>query len=371
MNAFLKSAIAMAGLLVSVQAVADVTFYEHRDFQGRAYATEHAVSQLGRVDFSNNASSVIVRGEAWEVCAGAAFSDYCVVLRPGGYASLADMGMNDNISSARTEKASIEAKRRAAAPPQPPQVTFYEGERFEGRTFTTAKEIRNFRRFGFNDRASSAVVQGERYEVCDGSRFRGRCKVLRPGRYDSLAAMGMNDRVSSVRAVGHDVRVTDDRYAPAPVVAQDYRRRGNERLYQANVTSVRAVVATPEQRCWVERQEVPQAAPAKTGANVTGALVGAVLGGILGHQVGNGSGQDLATVGGVVAGAAVGSQVGRGGSAPAVQTQDVKRCENLPGNARTEFWDVTYTFRGEDHRVQMTAPPGQTVTVNGRGEPRA
>jgi hypothetical protein len=31
---------------------------------------------------------------------------------------------------------------------------------------------------------------------------------------------------------------------------------------------------------------------------------------------------------------------------------------------------VTYEFRGVEHRVQMTAPPGQTIAVNGRGEPR-
>jgi len=35
--------------------------------------------------------------------------------------------------------------------------------------------------------------------------------------------------------------------------AYDNRWRSNERLYEANVTSVRAVVGTPEQRCWVEQ----------------------------------------------------------------------------------------------------------------------
>jgi hypothetical protein len=31
---------------------------------------------------------------------------------------------------------------------------------------------------------------------------------------------------------------------------------------------------------------------------------------------------------------------------------------------------VTYEFRGVTHRAQMSAPPGATITVNGRGEPR-
>jgi uncharacterized protein YcfJ len=246
-------------------------------------------------------------------------------------------------------------------------VTFYEREGFAGRSFTTDREVGNFERVGFNDRASSVTVLGERWEVCEDAGFRGRCVVLRPGKYPSLAAMGLNDRVSSVRSVSRDARVDDHRYAPEPVAAQDYRRRDNERLYEANVTSVRAVVGPPEQRCWVEREQVPQE---QGKANVPGAIAGALIGGILGHQVGNGRGNDLATVGGAVAGAAVGANVNRGGGQPA-STQDVKRCENVPSQARPELWDVTYSFRGQEHRMQMTTPPGSTITVNEQGEPRA
>jgi uncharacterized protein YcfJ len=54
-----------------------------------------------------------------------------------------------------------------------------------------------------------------------------------------------------------------------------------------------------------------------------------------------------------------------------VVTQDVQRCASVPSHARPEFWDVTYIFRGQEHRMQMTSPPGRTVTVNGKGEPRA
>ena len=38
------------------------------------------------------------------------------------------------------------------------QVTFYEHEGFAGRSFTTNEPVRNFERYGFNDRASSAGV---------------------------------------------------------------------------------------------------------------------------------------------------------------------------------------------------------------------
>lgn len=249
------------------------------------------------------------------------------------------------------------------------QITFYGREGFEGRSFTTEEQIRNLERYGFNDRASSVVVLHGRWEVCEGPGFRGRCIVLRPGRYPSLAAMGLNDRVSSVRAVGRDARVEDRRYAPPPFASDgapsDYYQRNDERLYEANVISVRAVVGPPEQQCWIEREQVTQD---RGGANVPGAIAGAVIGGILGHQIGGGHGKDIATAGGAVAGAAVGANVGREGQQ--TYSQNVQHCENIPRQARPDYWDVTYNFRGQEHRVQMTAPPGATITVNERGEPR-
>jgi uncharacterized protein YcfJ len=248
------------------------------------------------------------------------------------------------------------------------QFTFYERDGFQGRSFTTERPVNNFQRFGFNDRASSVVVSRDRWEVCEDVRFRGRCVILRRGQYPSLAAMGLNDRVSSVRNVGRNARVEDDRYAPPPVVAYDYRRRQNERLYEAPITSVRAVVGTPAQRCWVEREQVVQ--QGRSDPNVGGAIVGAVIGGILGHQVGGGSGRDAATAIGIVGGAAVGANAGRDGGGQQVVTQNVQRCTSVPSQARPDYWDVTYNFRGQEYRVQMTTPPGATVTVNRQGEPR-
>src|SRR6185436_12127056 len=172
------------------------------------------------------------------------------------------------------------------------------------------------------------------WEVCGNAAYKGRCVVLRPGRYPSLDSMGLNDRVSSVRVVSRNARIDENRYAPAPLPVYDNRRRSNERLYEANVTSVRAVVGTPEQRCWIEREQVSQA---QNNLNVPGAIIGAVIGGVLGHQVGSGSGNTIATVGGAVAGGAVGANVGRGQQAPA---QDVQRCASAPTQGRPDHWDV-------------------------------
>jgi uncharacterized protein YcfJ len=43
----------------------------------------------------------------------------------------------------------------------------------------------------------------------------------------------------------------------------------------------------------------------------------------------------------------------------------------VPSQAKPDYWDVTYTFRGQEHHVQMVTPPGRTITVNRLGEPRA
>ena len=374
MNSILRNALALAGLLAATQAMAQLTFYERDGFEGRSFTTQRAVNDFDRFGFNDRASSVVVRGnrsERWEVCEDVRFNGRCVILRSGEYPSLAAMGLNDRISSVRNvgRNARIDDERYAPAPPpvQPSQVIFYENAGFQGQSFTAGAAVSDFRRSGFNDRASSAVVRGERWEVCEDTRFDGRCVVLRPGQYASLSAMGLNDRISSVRTVSRDARIDEPRYAPVPIVSHDYGRRNNERLYEADITAVRAVVEDSGQRCWVEREQVVQE---RSGPNVPGALLGAVIGGILGHQVGGGTGRDVATGVGVVAGAAIGNNSGRNNQ-QVVTTQNVQRCTNTPGLARPAYWDVTYNFRGQEYRMQMTTPPGATVTVNDRGEPRA
>ena len=355
--------------------VAQITFYEREGFEGRSFTSNEQISNLERYGFNDRASSAVVVGEQREVCDDVRFSGRCVVLRPGRYPSLAAMGLNDRISSVRSVTVNALLDERRYVPPSPPlpppaaaQVVFYEREGFEGQSFTTREQIDNLERFGFNDRASSVVIIGDPQEICEDVRFNGRCVVLRPGRYPSLAAMGLNDRISSVRAVRPGTRFDDNRYVPPPVAVYDYRRRDDERLYEAPVTSVRAVVESAEQRCWVEREQVAQD---QNGANVPGAIAGAIIGGILGHQIGGGRGKDFATAGGAIAGAAVGANVGRDGNAQQLYTQDVQRCAGVPRQARTAYWDVTYAFRGAEYRLQMSTPPGSTITVNGQGEPRA
>ena len=78
-------------------------------------------------------------------------------------------------------------------------------------------------------------------------------------------------------------------------------------------------------------------------------------------------GQTVATIGGAVAGGALGANVDR--LKDPHSGREVRRCENV-ASTTPQYYDVTYNFRGVDHRVQMGSQPGPTIAVNGKGEPR-
>ena len=244
------------------------------------------------------------------------------------------------------------------------QVIFYEHEGFRGEAFRTDRPVDDFRRFGFNDRAASVVVDHGHWEVCEDARFEGRCVVLRPGSYDSLRGLGLDKQISSVRRIGERDRYENE--APPPLVAPtyEYRRRPDEEVFRVPVRSVRAVVGPPERRCWMERDQVSQS---QQDINVPGGIIGGVLGGILGHQLGGGSGKTVTTIGGAVGGAALGANVGR--LRDPNTGQEVQRCRDV-ASTTPQYWDVTYNFQGIEHRVQMAAPPGRSIAVNAQGDPR-
>ena len=108
-------------------------------------------------------------------------------------------------------------------------------------------------------------VGSRRTRALGGLRARGLSRALRDSATWELSVAG-RDRperhVSSVRPVGNAHYANEVPPPTAPVY--EYRRRPNERLFEVPISYVRAVVGPPEQRCWVERQQVaepPQGAP--------------------------------------------------------------------------------------------------------------
>jgi len=230
MNTQLRTALAIVALAFSAQAAASITFYENESFRGRSFTTEKRVNNLQKSGINDRASSVVVTGSRWEVCDDRNAKGNCRVLRPGRYPSLASLGLNDRVSSARAVDANARVDEWRFAPaPSVAHVTFYEHEGYAGRSFTSEGQVDNFQQFGFNDLASSVDVVGERWEVCENAGFNGRCVVLRPGRYPSVMAMGLNDKISSVRVVASHSRIDDDHYAPAQGQPRDPGREYGRR----------------------------------------------------------------------------------------------------------------------------------------------
>jgi hypothetical protein len=220
-------------------------------------------------------------------------------------------------------QAALTAATLTLAAPAFAQITFYEHEGFRGSVHTTQGALDSFAGWDFNDRASSVVVDKGRWEVCEGVGFSGRCAVLRPGAYDRLGSMGLNDRLSSVRPAPAGASYDNEASPPMRRPDYAYRQRPRERLFEVPVSAVRAVFGTPQQRCWLERQ------PGQRDGSSAGR-------GVISHQTGRSA---------------------------------LRRCEQVNDDT-PDFWEVSYSFRGRAHSIQMNEPPGQMLTVNGAGEPR-
>ena len=200
MNATPSHLLALATLAFATQAAAQVTFYEHPNFRGESFTVDRSIRNMERPGYNTRASSAVVRGEAWEICDTPGFSGRCVILHPGEYPSLGALDMNDSVTSLRPEAEKL-ARGEPGYAPGPAHITLYGRENFEGRAITVDRPAGSLGRLNFDQRASSAVVHGSAGEVCDDERFGGRCMILQPGRYPSLAAAGMDNRIASVRRV--------------------------------------------------------------------------------------------------------------------------------------------------------------------------
>ena len=173
------------------------------------------------------------------------------------------------------------------------QITFYEGEGFRGPDLRDRpREVWNFDRTGFNDRASLVIVDRGRWE-CLRRRLASRvaassCSAAATSRSAAWVAGQI-----APRRCGRSIRAaTDDNVAPEPLAAPtyDYRRRPNERLF-GSARHLGACGDGPAGAALLGR--VPSRSSSPSGATSTcrARVIGGVLGGILGHQIGGGTGR--------------------------------------------------------------------------------
>ncbi len=71
MNAQSRTSIALAACLIAAPALAQVTFYEHDNYQGRTFGTKREVQNLTNHGFIDGASSIVVTSRSWDICEAA------------------------------------------------------------------------------------------------------------------------------------------------------------------------------------------------------------------------------------------------------------------------------------------------------------
>ena len=174
-----------------------VILFNQNNFSGESIAVAGVNGTLDRMDFDDSAASMIIEGGRWVFCTEEYFRGECREIGPGRYPNLREVGLRRSISSVRPAGAvapSPVARRAAEA-----DIQLFEGLNFEGRVFASTRDVANLDPTGFNDKASSVVVNEGRWELCSNGGYDGSCVVVGPGRYASLG--GLNNQISSLRRV--------------------------------------------------------------------------------------------------------------------------------------------------------------------------
>lgn len=81
-------------------AQAQITLYEHDNFNGRRFTATESIASLQNGGFNDQASSLEIRGGRWQVCDDSYYRGKCATLGPGDYSTL-PYGLANKISSAR------------------------------------------------------------------------------------------------------------------------------------------------------------------------------------------------------------------------------------------------------------------------------
>jgi hypothetical protein len=215
MRRILKASVFVLAATAASAASAAVTFFEFENFRGRQMVTEGVIPNFVERGFNDRATSAIVEGPPVEVCVDINFQGGCTILNPGRYPTLGEL--RQRISSMRPlgpmdqrgiydrgDRGDSRADRgdRGDRRGRYASATLFSGPNMTGRSFTLggqgAPDLQ-----GFNDRASSLVVDSGYWIFCSEPGFGGECRTFGPGRYDTLPP-DLNNRISSGRRIQND-----------------------------------------------------------------------------------------------------------------------------------------------------------------------
>jgi hypothetical protein len=82
-----------------------------------------------------------------------------------------------------------------------PRAILFSKTGFRGHSVTVDDSIGKLSSHGMDDKASSIMVQGGRWQVCIKDEFDGRCAIVNRSVPD-LAALGIDQKISSIRLIG-------------------------------------------------------------------------------------------------------------------------------------------------------------------------
>lgn len=189
--------------------------------RGKSMKLDRDAPTLEGSGFNDRASSLIVTEGTWQLCSDAGYAGNCRIYTPGEYADLG-YGMVKEVSSARMVRAHRDAPAAfgggyaaPAAPPVGARVILFEGNDLRGESVAVSGMNGALSRSGFDNNASSMIVEGGQWLFCTEPYFRGDCKVIGPGRYRSLREFGLERTISSLRPAGATEPVAPARGAPA------------------------------------------------------------------------------------------------------------------------------------------------------------
>jgi hypothetical protein len=173
-----------------------VTVFEDPNFRGGSATFRDEVSDLRRFNLNDRISSLrVASGEMWEACVDIHYGGRCHVFSGGEPDLRRRSGWNDEISSLRRVRG--DGGRRGVRPPigAGPQLELFDRLAFRGRARSLTDPQSSLGSFGRAVR-SVRVTRG-RWEICEGTRWSGRCVTITDSVPD-IGRLGLSG-VSSIR----------------------------------------------------------------------------------------------------------------------------------------------------------------------------
>jgi hypothetical protein len=170
-----------------------ITVFEDANFRGKSATFRDDVPDLRRYNLNDRITSLrVAPGEIWEVCIDINYGGRCQVFSGAEPDLKRRSGWNDEISSLRR----VRGSRGGGRPPiGGSQLVLYDRVDYRGSSRMVTEPTSSLGSYG--SRVESLRVDGGRWEVCEGSRWSGRCIVVNDNVPD-LSRRGLRG-VGSVR----------------------------------------------------------------------------------------------------------------------------------------------------------------------------